>query len=204
LRGKNKGLGKLAGLAVVVSELANDLDDNVIKRGLRVDIRDPDFALLEANVLDERLNVLWVIGVVSVCRAGRLMDAANLPHGRQGRWRPRPPGHRRTGTASRKTAATVVSTGANCQARRSTTYVKLVRVLAQGGVVLLDKVPSNLVLGQVAAGGAAAGGGGRVRDGGRHRVGLGYVGTVGCHCVFGWGLWLSESGDFKACGLVMG
>lgn len=41
------------------------------------------------------------------------------------------------------------------------TYVELGRVLAQGGVVLLDKVPANLILGRV-----VAGAGGRVSLGG--------------------------------------
>lgn len=60
---KDKGLAKLLGLAGFVRGLANDLDDDVVKGGLGVDVGDADFAVLEIEILDALPNVLYNVSI---------------------------------------------------------------------------------------------------------------------------------------------
>lgn len=52
LAGEDESLDEFLGLFVLVGNLADDLDDNVIVRGLGVDIGDADLALLEIKLLN--------------------------------------------------------------------------------------------------------------------------------------------------------
>jgi hypothetical protein len=73
---------------------------------------------------------------------------------------------------------------------RQQTHVKLLRRLAQGGVVLLHKVPANLVLREIIARGVSSGRVGRDR-GGRVLLSASLVlvllreAAIGCHGVLG-------------------
>lgn len=55
---EDEGLDKLLGLGALVGGLANNLDNNVLKRGLGVDVGDADLAVLEIKGLDALLDSL--------------------------------------------------------------------------------------------------------------------------------------------------
>lgn len=95
------------------------------------------------------------------------------PGGRRRRWRLQPRGPGQTESACHRRAGGGLAGQWGPWARLGCrdTYVKLLGGLAQGGVVLLDKVPANLILGKIAVarcgtGGLGGGRGGRVRVGG--------------------------------------
>lgn len=71
LLGKDEGLHKLFEFRRFVGRLSDDLDDNVVVRGLRVDIRDANFAVLEVEIPNTLLNGLkklaWEPGLIA-CR----------------------------------------------------------------------------------------------------------------------------------------
>ena len=53
---EDEGLDELLGLEVIVGQLANDLDDDVVSRLLRIDVGDTNLALLEALTLNPFLD----------------------------------------------------------------------------------------------------------------------------------------------------
>ncbi|TDZ18404.1 hypothetical protein Cob_v008630 [Colletotrichum orbiculare MAFF 240422] len=58
LRSKDEGLNELLGLSRLDGALADDLNDDVVEGGLRVDVCDADLAVLEVERLDPLLDVL--------------------------------------------------------------------------------------------------------------------------------------------------
>lgn len=76
---KDEGLNKLLGLAILIGGLANDLDDNIIKGSLRVDIGDTDFAVLEVKSLNTLLDSLLSDRMVS-SRRGKAGRANGNPY----------------------------------------------------------------------------------------------------------------------------
>ena len=62
LLGEDEGLNKLLGLLTsAVRDLANDLDNNAVGRSLRVNVGDPDLAVLVVELLDALLDGLMLI-----------------------------------------------------------------------------------------------------------------------------------------------
>lgn len=58
LTSKDKGLGEFFVGSRLVRDLANDLDDNVVVRGLGIDVGDADLAVLEVKLLDAVVDCL--------------------------------------------------------------------------------------------------------------------------------------------------
>ena len=58
LLSKYERLHKFLEFGGFVGRLPNDLDDNIVVRGLRVDIGDADFAVLKVEILDTLLDGL--------------------------------------------------------------------------------------------------------------------------------------------------
>jgi hypothetical protein len=89
--------------------------------------------------------------------ARRVDDDQYIPVDQQRRWRPQPLDRRRIASACRRRARTWLAWIVGTIYGIEKTYVELLGRLAQGVVVLLDKVPANLILGQVAVGRSGSG-----------------------------------------------
>lgn len=63
LRREDKGLDELLGLSGLDGALTNDLDDDVVERGLGIDVCDADFAVLEVEALNSLLDSLGSVMV---------------------------------------------------------------------------------------------------------------------------------------------
>ncbi len=58
LLGKNEGLAEFLKLCRFVGGFADDLNNDVVERSLRVNVRDPDFTVLEVKFTNAFLNSL--------------------------------------------------------------------------------------------------------------------------------------------------
>lgn len=77
LRRKTESLGKLSRLLAVVRDLSKDLNQNAaLNRGLTIDIRDKDLAVLEAKVADFVVDLLSRISLAYL--AVSCMGSAHL------------------------------------------------------------------------------------------------------------------------------
>ena len=72
LLSKYERLHKFLEFGGFVGRLPNDLDDNIVVRGLRVDIGDADFAVLKVEILDTLLDGLGKLAKDCSRRLGRL------------------------------------------------------------------------------------------------------------------------------------
>ena len=78
LLGKNEGLAEFLELSRLVGGFANDLDDDVVKRSLGVDVGDTDFAVLEVKFANTFLDSLLPLD-----RVFAIVQGINLRLGQQ-------------------------------------------------------------------------------------------------------------------------
>jgi hypothetical protein len=78
LGGENESLGELLVRGRLVGDLANDLDDNVVIRGLGIDVGDADLALGEVELLDALVDGLFA----RLALNGLLRSGASKKHTR--------------------------------------------------------------------------------------------------------------------------
>jgi hypothetical protein len=145
LFGKDESLHKALMRLAFVGDLANDLDDNVRVGALRVDIGDADLGIIEIKLLDAVIDGLcrwWSAHTASQ------RTLCNLPSG------PCTPGpcppqyQKQTGNACCRRAVVALVQDVHAESGRAgKAHRKSIWALAEGSIVLLDKVPADLILG---------------------------------------------------------